>query len=168
MQPDEMQVYIANLGKYNEGELVGAWFHFPLDFDAIKEQIGLNNEHEEYAIHDYEMPVKISEYTSINELNQIYETVKNMADTPVFPAIQELVNAWFTDIEDLADHIDDILHYDVSSMEELATELVENGEFLGELSDTAKLYLDYNAIARDLEINGNYLITNHRIFEYVS
>ncbi|WP_446923916.1 antirestriction protein ArdA, partial [Klebsiella pneumoniae] len=21
-----MQVYIANLGKYNEGELVGAWF----------------------------------------------------------------------------------------------------------------------------------------------
>lgn len=23
---DDMQVYIANLGKYNEGELVGAWF----------------------------------------------------------------------------------------------------------------------------------------------
>ncbi|MGX4670498.1 antirestriction protein ArdA [Cerasibacillus sp. JNUCC 74] len=23
-----MQVYIANLGKYNEGELVGAWFKF--------------------------------------------------------------------------------------------------------------------------------------------
>ncbi|HGK1688254.1 TPA: antirestriction protein ArdA, partial [Streptococcus pneumoniae] len=22
---DDMQVYIANLGKYNEGELVGAW-----------------------------------------------------------------------------------------------------------------------------------------------
>ncbi|HEW7129654.1 TPA: antirestriction protein ArdA, partial [Streptococcus pneumoniae] len=25
---DDMQVYIANLGKYNEGELVGAWFTF--------------------------------------------------------------------------------------------------------------------------------------------
>ncbi|MBT9652864.1 antirestriction protein ArdA, partial [Ruminococcus sp. MCC718] len=23
---DDMQVYIANLGKYNEGELVGDWF----------------------------------------------------------------------------------------------------------------------------------------------
>lgn len=23
---DDMQVYIANLGKYNEGYLVGAWF----------------------------------------------------------------------------------------------------------------------------------------------
>lgn len=26
---DDMQVYIANLGKYNEGELVGDWFSFP-------------------------------------------------------------------------------------------------------------------------------------------
>lgn len=25
---DDMQVYIANLGKYNEGELVGDWFSF--------------------------------------------------------------------------------------------------------------------------------------------
>ena len=23
---EEMRVYIANLGKYNEGELVGAWY----------------------------------------------------------------------------------------------------------------------------------------------
>ena len=26
-----MAVYIANLGKYNEGDLVGAWFTFPID-----------------------------------------------------------------------------------------------------------------------------------------
>lgn len=36
----EMQVYIANLGKYNEGELVGDWFTPPIDFDTVKEQIG--------------------------------------------------------------------------------------------------------------------------------
>ena len=49
---DDMQVYIANLGKYNEGELVGAWFTFPIDFEEVKEKIGLNDEYEEYAIHD--------------------------------------------------------------------------------------------------------------------
>ena len=38
---DDMQVYIANLGKYNEGELVGAWFTFPIDFEEVKEKIGL-------------------------------------------------------------------------------------------------------------------------------
>ncbi len=32
---DDMQVYIANLGKYNEGELVGDWFSFPLDEEVI-------------------------------------------------------------------------------------------------------------------------------------
>ena len=33
---DDMQVYIANLGKYNEGELVGAWFTFPIAFEEVK------------------------------------------------------------------------------------------------------------------------------------
>ena len=28
---DDMAVYIANLGKYNEGYLVGAWFTFPIE-----------------------------------------------------------------------------------------------------------------------------------------
>ena len=41
---DDMQVYIANLGKYNEGELVGDWFSFPLDEEVIAERIGLNAE----------------------------------------------------------------------------------------------------------------------------
>ena len=27
---DDMAVYIANLGKYNEGYLVGAWFTFAM------------------------------------------------------------------------------------------------------------------------------------------
>lgn len=30
-----MRIYIANLGKYNEGELVGAWFTPPVDYDEM-------------------------------------------------------------------------------------------------------------------------------------
>ena len=56
-----MQVYIANLGKYNEGELVGAWFTPPIDYDEMAERIGLNDEYEEYAIHDYELPFAFDE-----------------------------------------------------------------------------------------------------------
>ena len=43
---DDMQVYIANLGKYNEGELVGDWFSFPLDEEVIAERIGLKADYE--------------------------------------------------------------------------------------------------------------------------
>ncbi|MFU1875674.1 antirestriction protein ArdA, partial [Enterococcus faecium] len=58
----EMQVYIANLGKCNEGELVGAWFQPPIDEEEVAERIGLNDEYEEFAIHDYELPFDIDEY----------------------------------------------------------------------------------------------------------
>ena len=52
----------SNLGKYNEGELVGDWFSFPLDEEVIAERIGLNAEYEEYAIHDTDnFPMEISE-----------------------------------------------------------------------------------------------------------
>lgn len=61
---EEMRVYIANLGKYNEGELVSAWFTLPVDYDEMAGRIGLNNRYEEYAIHDYELPFEIDEYTS--------------------------------------------------------------------------------------------------------
>ena len=47
---DDMAVYIANLGKYNEGYLVGAWFTFPIDEEDVKEKIGLNEQYEEYAM----------------------------------------------------------------------------------------------------------------------
>lgn len=33
---DDMQVYIANLGKYNEGELVGRGLPFPLTLRKSK------------------------------------------------------------------------------------------------------------------------------------
>ena len=69
---DDMAVYIANLGKYNEGYLVGAWFTFPIDEEDVKEKIGLNEQYEEYAIHDTDnFPIAIGEYVSIEELNSI-------------------------------------------------------------------------------------------------
>ena len=46
---DDMAVYIANLGRYNEGYLVGAWFTFPIDEEDVKEKIGLNEQYEEYV-----------------------------------------------------------------------------------------------------------------------
>ena len=41
---DDMAVYIANLGKYNEGYLVGAWFTFPID-EEDRKSTRLNSSH---------------------------------------------------------------------------------------------------------------------------
>jgi len=78
---DDMAVYIANLGKYNEGYLVGAWFTFPIDEEDVKEKIGLNEQYEEYAIHDTDnFPIAIGEYISIEELNEMYEMIEELPD----------------------------------------------------------------------------------------
>ena len=68
----EVKVYIANLGKYNEGVLQGSWFSLPVDFDFVSEKIGLNAEYGDYAIHDFESPIDIPEFISIDALNDMY------------------------------------------------------------------------------------------------
>ena len=79
-----IRVYIANLGKYNEGELVGGWLDLPQPQVKIDEflqdtvgltlnseeayQKGLHGErvYEEYAIHDYEFPQNMNGFTPNN------------------------------------------------------------------------------------------------------
>lgn len=54
----KMKAYITNLGKYNEGCLVGKWIDFPIDeddFTSELESIGVkeNTMYEEWFITDY-------------------------------------------------------------------------------------------------------------------
>lgn len=74
-----LNIYIANLGKYNEGKLVGKWVELPCyNLKEVLKQIGVieGTTYEEYAIHDYESDiegVEISEYADIYELNELAE-----------------------------------------------------------------------------------------------
>lgn len=54
----QISVYVANLGKYVEGVLQGAWITLPMPAerlqDTLKTEVGLGGRYEEYAIHDYD------------------------------------------------------------------------------------------------------------------
>ena len=92
---DDMAVYIANLGKYNEGYLVGAWFTFPIDEEDVKEKIGLNERYEEYAIHETDnFPIEIGEYVSIEELNEMYEMIEELPDY-IVECLDEFIRPWY-------------------------------------------------------------------------
>jgi Antirestriction protein len=163
---EEMCVYIANLGKYNEGEAVGEWFSLPINHEEMAERIGLNGRYEEYAIHDAQVPFEINEYMSIDELNTIYERLEELANTPIMAELKAIQDCWFSSVEDVADHKDDIYYHDCSDFTELAELFVELG-YLGEIPDRLIIYIDYEAFGRDLSIEGNFLETSHGIFEYV-
>ena len=97
-----IKLYLANLGKYNEGILKGEWVELPLSETELEEVMvnigvahydkegnfvpyvietdenGYEYVYEEYAIHDYEtdLNISISEYSSLDDLNAIAENVE--------------------------------------------------------------------------------------------
>src|SRR4051812_33842011 len=107
----ELQLYIANLGKYNEGFLVGEWFTLPVDFEEVAEQIGLNEVYEEYAIHDYEAPFKISEHASLETLNDVANRMASLSDLEG-KALGEIVDLGYDFEEALTILEDSVFYYD--------------------------------------------------------
>ncbi|MYV16060.1 antirestriction protein ArdA [Furfurilactobacillus milii] len=161
---DELKVYLVNLGRYNENEPTGAWFTLPLDYDQVRETLKLDATHEEYAIHDYELPIKISEYESLERLNRIYHAATTISETPFYPIINDLVEAWFTSIEDLAENLDE-LHMYQGDVTDLARRIVDEGVF-GDVSDNLKFYIDFQRLGEVMLIDGNYLETTAGLVEY--
>jgi antirestriction protein len=138
-----MRIYIANLGKYNEGELVGAWFTPPVDFEEVKERIGLNDEYEEYAIHDYELPFAIDEYTPIEEVNRLCEMVEDLPEY-IQEELSEL-QSYFGSIEELCEHEDDIIcHSGCDDMADVARCYLEESGQLGELPTMPPMGVTWN------------------------
>lgn len=162
---DDMRVYIANLGKYNEGYLVGDWFSFPLDEEEIAERIGLNAEYEEYAVHDTDnFPCEVSEYASIDELNNLYEMISELDDY-IIDQLDEFISHYGT-IEELVDHKDDIYFYpDCDNMEDVAHYYIDELQTLGEIPPSLSNYIDYEAYGRDLEIGGRFIETSRGMCE---
>lgn len=104
---DEMRVYIVNLGKYVEGKDVGAWFSCPVDYEKVKETLKLDSGHEEYAVHDYELPFEIDEFIGIEELNRLCEMVKEL-DEPVQRALKKLIS-FYGSIERIYEQQDNLI-----------------------------------------------------------
>lgn len=145
---------------------IGAWFTFPIDFEEVKEKIGLNDEYEEYAIHDYELPFTVDEYTSIGELNRLWEMVSELPEE-----LQSELSALlthFSSIEELSEHQEDIIiHSDCDDMYDVARYYIEETGALGEVLASLQNYIDYQAYGRDLDLSGTFISTNHGIFEIV-
>ena len=162
---DDMAVYIANLGKYNEGYLVGAWFTFPIDEEDVKEKIGLNEQYEEYAIHDTDnFPIAIGEYVSIEELNSMYEMIEELPDY-IVECLDEFISHYGT-LEEVVEHKDDIYYYpDCETMTDVAYYYIDELQALGDIPPSLQNYIDYEAYGRDLDMGGCFIETSRGMCE---
>lgn len=156
---NEIRIYVANLAKYNEGILKGAWINLPAAdlWEQVREILG---DDEEYAIHDFEAPFHISEYASLDDLNGIATHITNDYDMQRFAF---LIYQGY-DFDYAFQNYEDVTCYRNMSLEEVAEEMVDEGLF-GDIADNIKCYIDYERIARDLDIDG-YTETDSGVFCY--
>ena len=151
-----MQIYLTNLGKYNEGYLVGEWVKLPvsdIEFKDVLERIGIDREYEEYFISDYEVDediAKISEYSSVSYLNEIAE-LEEVLESTTLRALKALVNCgYYDDILEAYEHLHEYIFYDGMNIGDIIDDILDSEN----VSAYIRSYIDYERMSRDLSLSG--------------
>ena len=175
-----MRVYITDLEAYNSGHLVGEWYQLPMDkhlLDVMVQEllragrITCEDEHyhDEYFITDYECDyMEIEEYSRIDKLNEIAEAMENIDEDGV-KAIKFLMdNNFVSDIfQAIENYEDSVRIYENQTMQDIAENYIEECYNLDDMPSIIANNIDYESIARDMEIEGSYFKVENDIYEYI-
>ena len=158
-------IFVTNLGKYTEGELVGMWLPLPASQEAITEaleKIGINDRYEEYFITDYESDMlEVKEYSNINRLNEQAEMLAEL-DEYEMEIVEVLLHEGGYTLGEALDKKDDCIVYsDCSDMTDVAMQYVAETGMLDNVPETISRYFDYEALGRDMSFEGQYVFTAH-------
>ena len=168
--------FITNLGKYNEGELVGEWVKFPTTAEKLKEvfkRIGIGQKddfgqpYEEWFITDYDCYVdglysKLGEYENLDELNYLASKLDEMSESEYaqFQAGMEMGDhcGSLQEIINLTENLDCYEVYpDIHDYDDLGRYYIEELDVM-QVPEHLQNYIDYEAYGRDvaLEENGTF------------
>lgn len=167
----KMVVYLANLGRYNEGILQGRWLKLPASKEALEkvlDEIGINEMYEEYFIIDSESDIlginnAINEFSSIQKLNELAECLELLPadDERKLEAILEYESC--SSATELIEIIENLDNYDL--LDGVDTEEDLGYYFADELCcinipENIKCYFDYEAYGRDIRLEGAGIFTS--------
>ncbi|MDL2220752.1 antirestriction protein ArdA, partial [Eubacteriales bacterium OttesenSCG-928-N14] len=163
---------IGNLGKYNEGELVGEWVRFPItaeELSKVFERIGIDGkEYEEWHICDYEVEnstlyALLGEYESLDELNYLAIRLDDLKEyeRDIFYAALEIESC--NGIQEVIHVLDSLDQYEVMRSVhddyDLGHYYIEESGIY-DLSSMGNLggYIDYERFGRDIRMEeyGDY------------
>ena len=170
--------FITNLGKYNEGELVGEWVKFPTTAEEMKEvfkRIGIGQRddfgqpYEEWFITDYDCYVdglydKLGEYESLDELNYLASKLDEMSDSEYaqFQAGMEMGDhcGSLQEIINLTENLDCYEVYPhIADYDDLGRYYIEELEVM-QIPEHLQNYIDYEAYGRDVAMDENGSFTD--------
>lgn len=169
-----IEICLTNLGKYNEGELIYSRLVLPATTEEIQEaydEIGVaeNTMYEEAFISDYETDINglsISEYASIDDLNELAEELENF-DEYELEAFGAMLDAGLATDEALQKVQDgEYMFYDgCSTMADVAERYADETGLLSSIPDDLRYYFDFEAYGRDMDINGHFIETDSGYIE---
>ena len=170
--------FITNLGKYNEGELVGEWVKFPTTAEEMKEvfkRIGIGQRddfgqpYEEWFITDYDCYVdglydKLGEYENLDELNYLASKLDEMSDSEYaqFQAGMEMGDhcGSLQEIINLTENLDCYEVYpNIEDYDDLGRYYIEELEVM-QVPEHLQNYIDYEAYGRDVAMDENGSFTD--------
>ena len=168
------EAFVTNLGKYNEGELVGEWVKFPLTNEEMQEvfkRIGIGGRYEEWFITDYECPDPgiynlLGEYESLSELNYLAGQIMELNESEEFWRAVLDLGEYTGSVRDLINLTENMDCFDylsgVTSDSDLGYYWIEESgcydtKALGFLSN----YIDYEGFGRDIRFEESGTFTDN-------
>ncbi len=151
-QEGEIRIYVACLAAYNNGILHGCWINAhqePEDiYAAIREMLKASpiEDAEEWAIHDYEgfETAYVREHQSIERVAELAAFIAENGELGA-----KLVNHYST-LGEAKEALSDYYAGEYSSLADFAQEMTESST---EIPDALRYYIDWESMARDMEIN---------------
>ena len=170
----KIEGFITNLGKYNEGELIGKWIEFPISDEELKEalkEIGCmytdkngvvhNPLYEEYFFSDWEceIPFDYSEYESVDDLNIIAERVEALEayEQDVLKVILKEHTSDANEALQIVEACDYRTWDSCDNMADVAEQMVDEYGYLNDVPENLRCYIDYEKWGRDLKLEGVFL-----------
>jgi len=162
--------FITNLGKYNEGALVGEWVKFPTTAEELKkafERIGIGarddfgQTYEEWFITDYDCYVDglydlLGEYANLDELNYLASKLDDMSQDEYerFQAAMEIGNhtGSIQELINLTENLDCYdIYPDIHDHDDLGRYYIEELDAM-QVPEHLRNYIDYEAYGRDIAL----------------
>ena len=153
MKPSQgdIQIYVACLAAYSNGILHGCWIDAEQDahdiYANIRAMLAASpiEGAEEWAIHDYEgfEGADVSEYMGIEEVAKLAAFIGEHGE------IGGKLVGYVGDLDEAKKAIEDAYAGEYRSLADFAEELTEATE---QVPDHLRVYIDYERMARDMEI----------------
>jgi Antirestriction protein (ArdA) len=159
-----VKIYVANLVKYNEGVLKGAWFTLPTPLEEIYQKVfepyeldENGNPYGDYVILDYESPFEIHENSSLSELNEIAEKLSQLEDDQVDAVVKLLARGIVKNLKEAIKKLEDcVFHYGCKNMGDVAYHFYKD-LFPMVFSSPLENYINWDEAGEDMKCNGIFI-----------